>query len=146
MEPRFEVQLKIQRPVHDVFEAVADPTQLSRYFTQESKGRLAEGATVMWSFAEVPGEVPVKVLEVIANERIVLMWEASEGGYDTTVEMLFTPLTNRDTMVQIRESGWRDTPEGIKSSYDNCGGWMHMMCCLKAHLEYDINLRAGGAR
>lgn len=29
--------------------------------------------------------------------------------------------------------------------YGNCGGWMHMMCCLKAHIEYGINLRTGGA-
>jgi len=49
-------------------------------------------------------------------------------------------------MVQISESGWHSTPEDIKSSYGNAGGWMHMMCCLKAYLEYGINLRAGGAR
>ena len=35
--------------------------------------------------------------------------------------------------------------KGLKASYDNCGGWMHMSCCLKAYLEYGINLRAGGA-
>jgi uncharacterized protein YndB with AHSA1/START domain len=94
----------------------------------------------------VPGEHPVKIRQLTKNERIVLEWEAAEGGYDTTVEMVFKPLTNQATMVQIRESGWRDTPKGIESSYDNCGGWMHMMCCLKAHLEHGINLRAGGAR
>lgn len=145
MEPRFEVQLKIQRPIDEVFEAVVNPKQLSSYFTQEASGRLAEGTTVKWRFAEVPGEHPVKVRKVTKNERIVLEWEASESGYDTTVEMVFEPLTPKATMVQIRESGWRDTPEGIESSYGNCGGWMHMMCCLKAHLEHGINLRAGGA-
>jgi hypothetical protein len=50
------------------------------------------------------------------------------------------------TMVQISESGWRDSPEDINSSHGNAGGWMHMMCCMKAYLEYGINLRAGGAR
>ena len=49
------------------------------------------------------------------------------------------------TMVQISESGWSDSPVGIKSSYDNCGGWMHMMCAMKAYLEYGINLRPWGA-
>ena len=48
-------------------------------------------------------------------------------------------------MVQIRESGWRDTPAGTQGSYGNCAGWMHMMACLKGYLEYGINLRAGGA-
>ena len=47
--------------------------------------------------------------------------------------------------VVIRESGWRTTEKGIESSYGNAGGWMHMMACMKAYLEYGINLRAGGA-
>lgn len=146
MEPKFEVQLKILKPVDEVFEGVVDPKKLTGYFTKTSSGRLAEGTTVKWSFPEFPGEFPVKVRQVVKNERIVLEWESAERGYDTKVEMLFKPLEQGATMVQIRESGWHDTPKGIESSYGNCGGWMHMLCCLKAYLEYDINLRAGGAR
>lgn len=144
MEPKFEVQLKILKPVHEVFEAVVDPKKLSGYFTKTASGRLAPGATVMWSFPEFPEEFPVKVKEVVPDERIVLEWEAQEGGYDTRIEMKFKPLDDGATMVQISESGWRDTPKGIESSYSNCGGWMHMMCCMKAYVEHRINLRAGG--
>ena len=144
MEPRFEVQLKIRKPVAEVFEAVVDPKKLSGYFTKTASGRLKTGETVMWSFPEFEGEFPVKVREVKANERITFAWEAEEGGYDTLVEMLFKPLDEGSTMVQIRESGWRDDPKGIESSYKNAGGWMHMACSLKAYLEYGINLRAGG--
>jgi uncharacterized protein YndB with AHSA1/START domain len=144
MEPKFEVQLKIRKPVDEVFEGVVNPTKLSGYFTKTASGRLTEGMTVMWSFPEFPGEFPVKVREVVKNERIVLEWEAAERGYDTRVEMLFKPLSGDATMVQIRESGWHDTPKGIESSYLNCGGWMGMLCFLKAYLEYGINLRAGG--
>ena len=145
MERSFEVQLKIRKPVGEVFEAVVDPKKLSGYFTKTASARLAPGATVMWSFPEFEGEFPVKVREVVKDERIVLEWESQEGGYDTRIEMAFKPLDGGDTMVQIRESGWPDTPMGVKSSYDNCGGWMHMSCCLKAYLEYGINLRSGGA-
>jgi uncharacterized protein YndB with AHSA1/START domain len=145
MEPRFEVQLKILKPVREVFEAVVDPKKLSGYFTRTASGLLAEGTTVMWSFPEFQEEFPVKVRKVVKDERIVLEWESQEKGYDTTVEMLFKPLEGGATMVQIRESGWRDTPKSIESSYGNCGGWMHMCCCLKAYLEHGINLRAGGA-
>ena len=145
MEPRFEVQLKIQKPVDQVFEGVVNPKKLSSYFTKTASGPLVPGTTVMWSFPEFPEEFPVKVREVVTNERIVLEWESTEKGYDTRVEMIFKPLEGQATMVQIRESGWHDTPRGIESSYGNCGGWMHMLCCFKAFLEYGINLRAGGA-
>jgi uncharacterized protein YndB with AHSA1/START domain len=141
MEPTFEVQLKIQKPAHDCFEAVVNPKHLAGYFVAAASAPLVEGTTVMWRFAEVPGEHPVQVKSITADSRIVFVW-ASEKGWDITVEMLFKPLDAASTMVQIRESGWRDDTKG---AFGNCAGWMHMACCLKAYLEHGINLRAGGA-
>ncbi|AKF86504.1 Uncharacterized conserved protein YndB, AHSA1/START domain [Myxococcus fulvus] len=145
MEPRFQVQLKVQKPVAQVFDAVVDPRKLSGYFVQTASGPLVAGATVKWSFAEVPGEHDVVVREVEKDARLVFEWEAGPGGYQIRVEMRFTPIDAGNTMVQIRESGWKDTLADVQASYGNCGGWMHMMSCLKAYLEYGINLRAGGA-
>src|SRR5215216_7724719 len=143
MDRKFQVQVKIQRPLTQVFDAVANPNQLSRYFVQKSSGPLAAGATVRWKFPEFPDEFDVVVREVIDGERIAFEWPANEGDYNTRVEMVFKPLDANNTMVQISESGWRDSPKGVEGSYDNCGGWMHMLMCLKAYLEHGINLRAG---
>jgi len=145
MEPKFQVQLKIRKPAAEVFDAVVNPERLSRYFVQAASGPLAEGATVKWRFAEVPGEHDVVVRQVVKDERIVFESSAQSGDYATRVEMVFTPLDHQNTMVQISESGFREDPAGIEESYGNAGGWMHMMCSLKAYLEYGINLRAGGA-
>ena len=144
MEPKFQVQLKVRKPVAEVFDAVVRPEKLSVYFVQTASGPLAPGATVKWSFAEAPEPFDVQVVEIVENERIVFEWPA-DGGYSTRVWMAFKPLDADNTMVQISEGGWPATPQGERASYDNAGGWMHMMCCLKAFLEYDINLRAGGA-
>jgi uncharacterized protein YndB with AHSA1/START domain len=144
MEPKFQVQLKIRQPVAEVFEAVVDPQKLSVYFVQSASGPLAPGATVKWSFAEAPEPFDVQVIEIVENERIVFEWPGV-GDYATRVWMTFNPLGGGNTMVQIAEGGWPADPEGERASYDNAGGWMHMMCCLKAFLEYDINLREGGA-
>src|SRR5688500_10926501 len=144
MNLKFQVQLKIQKPVAEVFDGVVNLKKLSGYFVQKASGSIAEGATVKWKFPEFDEEFDVAVRQVIANERIVLEWEAMERGYNTRVEMVFKPLDAKNTMVQISESGWRETEKGIESSYGNCGGWMHMLTCLKAYLEHGINLRAGG--
>ncbi|MHA7627150.1 SRPBCC domain-containing protein [Corallococcus sp. M7] len=144
MEPKFQVQLKIRKPVAQVFEAVVNPAKLSGYFVKTSSGPLAAGTTVKWSFAEAPGEFDVIAREVTPNERIVFEWP-SEDGYNTRVEMNFVPLDASNTMVKISESGWRPDEKGIAASYGNAGGWMHMMLCLKGYLEYGINLREGGA-
>lgn len=160
MQLRFRVSARVGRPVHEVFEAVADPRQLSSYFTTGgAKGRLEEGATVTWDFADYPGAFPVRVIEVVPNERIVLRWEAADGdqmdaagqiavtdaGYETTVTMTFRPVDGDPgrTLVEIAEEGWRETEGGLKASYGNCMGWSHMLAGLKAWMEHGINLREG---
>ena len=155
MDLKFKVSARIARPVDEVFEAVADPEKLSRYFTTGgAKGRLDTGATVTWDFHDFPGAFPVEVVEVVPNERIVLRWEANEeppegdeatgaAGYNTTVTMTFTPLEDGRTLVEIAEEGWRETPGGLKASYGNCMGWSQMLCALKMWIEHGINMREG---
>jgi uncharacterized protein YndB with AHSA1/START domain len=143
----FKVSGRIARPVHDVFEAVADPDQLSRYFTTNgAKGRLETGATVVWDFADFPGAFPVHVSKVEQDRRIVLQWQAADGAdkpYATTVTIEFEPLDDGRTLVTIAEQGWRDTEAAQQASYGNCEGWTGMLCAMKVWLEHGINLRDG---
>ena len=74
MEPKFQVQLKIQKPVSEVFQAVVDPKKLTGYFVKTSSGPMTEGQTVMWSFAEAPEPFPVKVVQVQKDARLVFQW------------------------------------------------------------------------
>lgn len=146
MELKFQVQTRIQKPVEEVFDAVYNPDKLSGYFTNGgSSGPLDEGAEVEWRFADNPddeaifGSVTVK--KVIPNELIVIEW-AGEKGRTTTTEMKFEKAGD-DTIVRISESGWSETQDGLNRSYGNCMGWSHMQLCLKAFVEYGINLRKG---
>jgi uncharacterized protein YndB with AHSA1/START domain len=157
MDLKFKVMIRVSRPVEEVFEAVADPKQLSSYFTTGgASGRLEAGKTVTWDFYDFPGAFPVDVDEVVPNERIVLRWEAAEGdqvsgdgiaikpaGYQTTVTMTFKPTDDGRTLVEIEERGWRETEAGLKASYGNCMGWSQMLAALKMWVEHRINLRDG---
>jgi len=145
---RFQIAGRIARPVHDVFEAIVDPDQLSRYFTTGgAKGRLETGATVTWDFADFPGAFPVEVVEVVPDERIVLRWDAAvaegEAPYQTTVTIGFEALDGDRTLVTIAEEGWAPTPEGRAASYGNCEGWTAMLIHCRAWLEHGLNLREG---
>ena len=148
MDLKYKVMIHVGRPVGEVFEAVADPKELSSYFTTGgASGRLEAGQTVMWDFADFPGAFPVEVDEVVPNERIVLRWDANEdgkpAGYKTTVTMRFKPTDDNRTLVEIEEKGWRDSEAGLKASYGNCMGWSQMLAALKMWVEHGINLREG---
>lgn len=162
MQLKFQVHTKIQKPLAEVFDAVQNPTKLSGYFTTGgASAPLNEGTTVIWRFADYPGDIPVTVRKVVPNQLLVFEWDAYEppeksaapgksenkipppSGYKTTIEMTFESLGPAETLVRITESGWRETQRGLDGSYGNCMGWTQMLCALKAYLEYNINLRKG---
>lgn len=157
MDLSFTVSAHISAPVATVYEAVADPAVLSRYFTTGgARGRLEAGTTVSWDFHDFPGAFPVEVVEAERNRRIVLRWEANEGapcdgeaavttgaGYQTRVTFTFEALEDGRTLVSVAEQGWRETPAGLKACLGNCQGWTQMLCAMKAWLEHGINLREG---
>lgn len=150
MTLKFEVSGRVNRPVDEVFDAVANPAKLSGYFTTGGASeRLETGVQVYWDFHDFPGAFPVQVVEVEANKRIVLQWEADapetddSGSNYTTVIMRFEPIDGDRTLVSISEEGFRRTPAGEKASYMNCQGWMQMICAMKAYVEHGINLRDG---
>ncbi len=149
MDLAFTVSAHVAKPVAEVFEAVANPAILSRYFTTGgARGRLETGAVVRWEFHDFPGAFPVEVLEAVPERHIILRWAANdadlmESGYKTTVRMTFEGLKDGRTLVSITETGWRETAAGLKASYDNCYGWTSMLCMLKVWVEHGINLRQG---
>src|SRR5438132_1275194 len=101
MDLKFQIQTKIQKPVADVFDAVYNPEKLSGYFTNGvAKGRLDEGTTVEWAFADTPGEdirFRVEVEKTVKNELIVLRWKGAQEGLNR-VEIRFESAGYNETI------------------------------------------------
>ena len=147
-ELTFTVSGRVSRPCRDVYEAIADPAQLSQYFTTGgARGRLEPGADVSWDFADFPGRFPVAVVEADAPRRIVIRWEGADtadGSGSTTTTFELEPLDDDTrTLVTITESSWALTADGAKRAFGNCEGWTGMLAALKAWVEHGINLREG---
>lgn len=147
-ELSFTVSGRVARPCAAVYEAVADPEQLSAYFTTGgARGRLEPGADITWDFADFPGAFPVTVVEAAPPHRLVIEWGAAPGTSDadsTRVVFEFESLDDDTrTLVTITETSWRATAEGAKAAFGNCEGWTGMLAALKVWLEHGINLREG---
>ena len=98
-ELHFTVSGRISRPCQEVYEAVADPAQLSKYFTTGgATGRLESGTVATWDFHDFPGAFPVTVVEAVPNERIVIRWggEATTDDSGTTTTFEFEPIDDGD--------------------------------------------------
>lgn len=124
----------------NVFEAIVDPAKMSNYFISESSGRMVEGETLTWKFPEFPVEFPIHVEKIEQDRYISYRWEVD--GEMLLVEMTLEPVDG-GTVVTITEKGRENDEKGLAWLMGNSAGWANFLACLKAYLEYGINLRKG---
>ena len=102
---------------------------------------MEEGKSLIWNFPEFDADSPVKVGKIIANELITFYWEIN--GVDVEVTMLLEQTQDGSTVVRITEKEMDNNDAGINWLKGNTEGWANFLACLKAYLEYGINLRKG---
>jgi len=141
---RLEIKagLKILKPAHEVFEAIVDPKKMSGYFISSSSGRMESGKTLIWQFPEFDMQFPVRVQKVEAPDYISYYWDDLDGT-ETNVEFNLKGLDDQSTFVSITEKSRENDEKGIEWMRRNTEGWANFLACLKAYLEYGINLRKG---
>ena len=139
---KVKARIQILKPASEVFEAIVDPVKMSKYFIEKSTAPLEEGATPTWKFPEFPMEFPVRVGEIRKDEYVSFYWGDDNEG-ETFVEIALTPFENDSTVAVVTESEKKNDEAGIKWLAGNTEGWVSFLHCLKAYLEYRVNLRKG---
>ena len=138
-----KVQLGILKPAHEVFEAIVDPGKMNKYFIITGTGRMESAKTLTWTWEDFDVSHEVKVQNVEKDKLISFKWEGS--GVECLVVITLEPKGENKTLVKITESDWLADFQGAARCMGQVEGWTNFLCCLKAYLEYDVNLRVGGA-
>lgn len=131
-------QMRIRRPVHEVFEAFVDPAITTRFWFTHSTGRLEPGRTVRWTWARFDVSTDVDVLAVEQDRRILVAWDEPR----CPVEWRFESDDVGHTWVYITTSGFQGSDDAIvEQAIDSKGGFTMVLAALKALLEHGIELR-----
>lgn len=130
--------LQIQKPIEEVFEGIVNPEIMTKYFISESTGRLETGKEVTWKFPEFDDQFVVSEVIIDENKSISFVWDP-----ETVVEITLEQLLDNSTIVRINEKGKQLNENNIKWALENSGGWANFLACMKAYLEYGIQLRKG---
>lgn len=132
----------IHKTINEVFEAIVDNKKMSEYFIRSSSGRMEEGKTLIWQFPEIDVNFPIRVDKIEKDKYISYYWDDVDGT-PTLTEMMFTQQTEDNTKVVITEKSRDNNKAGLKWLKGHTEGWSNFLDCLKAYLEYGINLRVG---
>lgn len=139
---KIKTALQISKPSQEVFEAIVDPQKMSGYFIAQGSGRMEEGKEITWTFPEFDEDANIQVVEVTLDEYVSFQWEGARGK-SLLVEMTLLDMPGNSTLLRITEGEMENDEVGIKWLAQNTEGWANFLACLKAYLEYDINLRKG---
>lgn len=143
MDNQLEIKVSIQvgKPVAEVYDAIAAPSKMNGYFIAKSSGVMEAGKTLVWQFPEFDEQFTVRVDKVEQDKYLSFYWKPDEN--ESLVEISLTPAPGDATVVSITEKSRENNAAGIKWLSGNTEGWANFLACLKAYLEYNINLRKG---
>ncbi|WP_164112682.1 MULTISPECIES: SRPBCC domain-containing protein [Sphingobacterium] len=136
-----KASIQIQKPKEQVFDAIISPEKMNHYFIEHGTGRLETGEIVQWKFPEFEDQFPVTGQQINQNEYISFDW--SGGAEGMLVEIFLESQADGSTVVRIKESQMTADENGIQQAIGQTEGWANFLACLKAYLEYGINLRMG---
>lgn len=136
-----KASIQIQKPIEQVFDAIISPEKMNHYFIERGTGQLETGKTVQWKFPEFEDQFPVEGKFIQPAEYISFDW--SGGATGMLVEIFLESQPNETTVVRIKESQMAPDESGIQQAIGQTEGWANFLACLKAYLEYGINLRTG---
>jgi len=137
-----KAQMGILKPANEIFDAIVDPDKMTKYFISTSTGRMESGKTLIWTWEDFEGEHEVKVGKIEKDKVVSFEWNGS--GANCVVVITLEPKGENLTLVKVTESEWPADYKGANQCMGQVEGWTHFLCCLKAYLEYGINLRVGG--
>ncbi|UNK21265.1 SRPBCC family protein [Paenibacillus sp. N3/727] len=135
--------MNILKPVNEVFEAFVDPAKIRNFWFSHSSDRWEHGKTVTLRYDEYDAQLDIEVLEVDINKKIVFKWGANEEEHIVTISL--KELGKSNTIIEVNEEGFNENDDDfISQLIDNKEGWVYMLTCLKAYLEFGVNeLRVG---
>ncbi|PZX92884.1 ATPase [Flavobacterium aquariorum] len=130
--------IQIQKPIEEVFEGIVNPEKMTNYFISESNGRMETGKELVWKFPEFPIEVPVKDIQIEINRSISYVWDK-----EIVVKIILEEQPDKSTVVKVTEDGKPYNEANLRWVLGNTEGWANFLACMKAYLEYGIQLRKG---
>lgn len=137
-----KVQMGILKSASEIFEAIVNPEKMREFFITTGSGRMESGKTLTWTWDDFDAEHQIKVGKIEKDKTVSFEWNGS--GVNCVVVITLESKGENKTLVKITESDWPADYKGAKQCMGQVEGWTHFLLCLKAYLEYGIDLRVGG--
>ncbi|MEM7118725.1 MAG: SRPBCC domain-containing protein [Chloroflexota bacterium] len=125
------ITVPIEATPQTVFDVLTNPAELRRWIAYEAEVELREGGRfdIGWGHGG-----PVKILELMPNEKIVYSWSAWERDPETVTAWSLAESGGK-THLTLVHSGFTDE----RNNEDLQAGWLNFMGWVRSIAEYGAN-------
>ena len=146
MQDRIEREVTIRAAKERVFNAIADPAQIVKWFPDTLEGEWKVGGRPVMGFGEQYGKYSVHVVKVDPYDYFAYRWVQTLDPKGFIGDVLAHPNTIVEfhlwenagaTIVKVTETGFAGlSPEIAKKKFDdNSGGWDYFVDALRKYAE-----------
>ena len=136
MKDTINREITINAPIERIYEAIANPEQVIKWFPETLEGEYAVGSQPVFGFGE-HGKTQIYVVAASPYNYFAYRWVPGANHYlgevlsvpNTLVEFNITELTDGACKVTLTESGFASLPKELieDSLKQNSGGWDFML-------------------
>lgn len=129
----------IRSDIDSVFGAFVNPDITSNFWFTSGSAPLTEGSSVTWNWKMYEVSIPVEVIQLVSNSRIVIRWPGANATHQ--VEWTFEQRSPTSTFVTISETGFSgDGSSLLRQVADSTEGFALVLAGCKAWMEHGIRL------
>jgi uncharacterized protein YndB with AHSA1/START domain len=128
-----QLEMRTSASPEQVYQAWADPTKLSQWFTDNARGEAKPGSMMYWIFEKFSYEIPYEVIDAVPGKLLALGGELP-GRPPFLLEVVIEQ-QGGETVLRLVNSGfldggkWDEEYEGVAS------GWEMTLALLRYYLE-----------
>lgn len=128
-----QLEIRTTASPEQAYQAWADPTKLSQWFTDNARGEAKPGSTMYWIFEKFGYEIPYEVVDAVPGKLLALGGELP-GRPPFLLEVMIER-QGGTTVLRLVNSGfldggkWDEEYEGVAS------GWEMSLALLRYYLE-----------
>ncbi len=132
----------IERPAQDIFDAIVNPSKIGAFWFSSSSQPWQTGRIITLVYEEYDARGEILVLDMIEGQKICFGWGKDGQGNEVTITLV--PVGRASTRVEVVERGFEEGhADVLRAMLDNKEGWVYMLSCLKAYLEFGVTALRG---
>ncbi len=136
--------VSINSSAREIFHYISTTEGWNGWFTSDMSLDLQPGGRIIfhwknWGADKLSAGDYGTILECIPDKLIEFTWHPDQPEYTTKVAISLVG-ESLPCIVRVLETGFADTPEGLRAMIQSAAGWGEALTLLKMYIEHGVSL------